>query len=118
MKFGVHLPQFGRVANPEAIQRAALNAEELEFDDLWVSDHLAIPNESLAVLRSCWEQDPVSFHGARIKLEDLRVLPQPGRRIPIWVGGTSAAALRRAVCAGDGWLASMDALAKLFAEFR
>src|SRR5207247_6563948 len=29
--------------------------------------------------------------------------PQPERRIPLWVGGASDAAIRRAVDKGDGW---------------
>jgi hypothetical protein len=33
----------------------------------------------------------------------MRVKPQPERRIPIWVGGHSEAAFRRAVAVGDGW---------------
>jgi alkanesulfonate monooxygenase SsuD/methylene tetrahydromethanopterin reductase-like flavin-dependent oxidoreductase (luciferase family) len=43
MRVGVHLPQYGRVAGPEAITRAARHAEELGFLDLWVSDHVVHP---------------------------------------------------------------------------
>jgi probable F420-dependent oxidoreductase len=43
MRVGVHLPQYGRVAGPEAITRAAKHAEELGFADLWVSDHVVHP---------------------------------------------------------------------------
>lgn len=43
MKFGIHLPQFGRAAGPETIRKAAIEAERLGYDDIWVSDHLAIP---------------------------------------------------------------------------
>jgi probable F420-dependent oxidoreductase len=43
MKVGVHLPQYGRVAGPDAITRAARHAEELGFVDLWVSDHVVHP---------------------------------------------------------------------------
>ena len=49
MKFGIHLPQFGRIAGPEAIQRAAVRAEELGFDDVWASDHLAAPAQGTYV---------------------------------------------------------------------
>lgn len=41
--FGVHLPQFGRAAVAGGLERAAKLAEELGFDDVWVSDHLVIP---------------------------------------------------------------------------
>lgn len=44
MNIGVHLPQFGRASGPESIRRAAEQAEELGFDDVWVSDHLAVPD--------------------------------------------------------------------------
>jgi probable F420-dependent oxidoreductase len=43
MRFGIHLPQFGRAASAEAITAAAQRAEELGFDDVWVSDHVAQP---------------------------------------------------------------------------
>ena len=43
MRLGVHLPQYGRAASPEAIVSVAVRAEELGFADVWVSDHVAIP---------------------------------------------------------------------------
>lgn len=42
-RFGIHLPQFGRAAVAGGIERAARHAEQLGFDDVWVSDHLVIP---------------------------------------------------------------------------
>jgi probable F420-dependent oxidoreductase len=45
MTFGVHLPQYGRVASGEAVARAARHAEELGFADVWVSDHVVHPAE-------------------------------------------------------------------------
>ncbi len=44
MKLGIHLPQFGRAASAESIARTAVQAEELGFDDVWVSDHIAVPD--------------------------------------------------------------------------
>lgn len=43
MRVGVHLPQYGRVAGPDAIRAAARRAEELGFADIWVSDHIVQP---------------------------------------------------------------------------
>jgi probable F420-dependent oxidoreductase len=189
VRFGVHLPQYGRAAGPDAITRAARQAEELGFADVWVSDHLAVPtgapypppflyepvvaltwaaaatstvglgtsvlvlpyrhplhlakelasldvlsggrlivgaaagwleaefdalgvpfaergartDEAIAAIRACWEARPVDFDGPSVHLRDLQVLPQPGRHIPIWIGGASPPALRRAIGQGDGW---------------
>jgi probable F420-dependent oxidoreductase len=43
LRFGIHLPQYGRAASGEAIADAARLAEELGFDDVWVSDHIVQP---------------------------------------------------------------------------
>jgi probable F420-dependent oxidoreductase len=43
MRFGIHLPQYGRAASAEAIATAARRAEQLGFDDVWVSDHVVQP---------------------------------------------------------------------------
>jgi len=43
MRLGIHLPQFGRAAGPDAIRRAAQHAEALGFAEVWVSDHIVQP---------------------------------------------------------------------------
>ena len=43
MQIGIHLPHVGRKAGPEAIRRAAIQAEQLGFDDVWVSEHTILP---------------------------------------------------------------------------
>jgi alkanesulfonate monooxygenase SsuD/methylene tetrahydromethanopterin reductase-like flavin-dependent oxidoreductase (luciferase family) len=59
-------------------------------------------DEALALMRAVWTDDPASFHGAHYDVTDVRVLPQPAGPMPIWIGGSSAAALRRAAAA-DGY---------------
>jgi probable F420-dependent oxidoreductase len=189
MLIGTHLPQFGHVAAPDSITRAARHAEALGFSDLWVSDHVVHPasqsypspylydplltlawaaaatdhigigtsvlvapqhnplwlanalasldalsggrltvaigigwskaefdalgqsfhdrgrrtDEILALLRACWREDPVSFHGDFYRFDDVRVLPQPAHDISIWIGGSSERAYRRGIERGDGF---------------
>ncbi|WP_420620073.1 LLM class F420-dependent oxidoreductase [Candidatus Poriferisocius sp.] len=43
MRLGIHLPQYGRAASPEAIAQIAMRAEEIGLADVWVSDHLVYP---------------------------------------------------------------------------
>jgi probable F420-dependent oxidoreductase len=59
-------------------------------------------DETLRLWRTVWEEDPATFEGEFTRFGDLRVLPQPAHRIPIWVGGGGRAAWRRAVGHGDG----------------
>ena|SRR5271165_3892787 len=37
MRIGIHLPEIGRKGGPAAIRRAAVQAEELGFDDVWTT---------------------------------------------------------------------------------
>ena len=46
MKLGIHIPQIGRKAGPEAVRRGACQAEDLGYDNIWVNDHLAIPHDA------------------------------------------------------------------------
>jgi probable F420-dependent oxidoreductase len=189
---GIHVPQAGPAASPQSLVRAARLAEELGYSDVWVSDHLVVPdnveyppspyvfealttmtwlaaftrrvrigssvlvlpmrnpvetgkmlatidqlssgrvllgaaagwlepefnalgvpfaersarmNEALDIMTSMWTEDHITrtFPAHGISFESIRAKPQPVGRIPIWIGGRGAPALRRAVERGDGW---------------
>ena len=61
-------------------------------------------DEGIAMMRSVWSDDPVTFRARTIPavIDDMRMLPKPVKPIPIWIGGTSEPALKRAL-ALDGW---------------
>jgi probable F420-dependent oxidoreductase len=62
-------------------------------------------NEWIALLRACWTGRPDPFNGEHYRLPGGVVCePTPARPVPILVGGTTRAALRRARDHGDGWL--------------
>jgi probable F420-dependent oxidoreductase len=46
MQLGIHLPHVGRKAGPDAIRRAAVQAEDLGFADVWVSEHVILPKDA------------------------------------------------------------------------
>ena len=60
-------------------------------------------DEMLDVLRACWGPDPVDFQGEFVHLDAMKVQPKPAHPIPIWVGGRSEPAFRRAAARGDGF---------------
>jgi probable F420-dependent oxidoreductase len=209
MRIGIHLPQIGRKAGPEAIRRAAVQAEELGFADVWTSEHIIVPrgapyppspvfwdpvlcltwaaaftktiglgtsvlvlpmrhplplakelatlqnlsggrfilgagvgwmaaefaalgvpfaergrrmDEGIALMRAVWQDDPVSFPTRHIPaaVDDMRMLPKPEKPIPIWIGGSSRAAIARAL-RQDGWHGSRlaaDAAAAIVRRLR
>ncbi len=64
-------------------------------------------DEAIAIMRRCWEEDEVTFAGEFWRLDRITVLPKPLQRpFPLWIGGKSEAAMRRAGRMGDGWIPS------------
>ncbi len=59
--------------------------------------------------------DPVPDHdGPTWRFSDVAVAPRPVQpQVPIWIGGSSAAALRRVARRGDGWLPQGTRLSEL-----
>jgi probable F420-dependent oxidoreductase len=78
-----------------------------EFDALGVpfGKRGALADEYLEIIRLCWANDVVSYQGQFAAFEDVYTGPRPARAsgLPIWVGGSSEAALKRAVRFGDAW---------------
>jgi probable F420-dependent oxidoreductase len=65
----------------------------------------AVSDEYLRIFKALWTRDPASYRGEFCRFEAIRCLPHPVQKPhpPIWVGGHSKAALRRAARLGDGW---------------
>jgi probable F420-dependent oxidoreductase len=62
-------------------------------------------DEAIDALRGAFAEEFTSHHGEAWSYDDMGLGPRPVQaRIPIWVAGSSAAALRRAAERGDGWL--------------
>jgi probable F420-dependent oxidoreductase len=64
-----------------------------------------VTDEYIDVMRRAWTMDPVTVEGRHYRVKDVHALPKPVQRagIPIWVGGHSDAAAKRAGRIGDGW---------------
>ena len=60
-------------------------------------------DEILEILELCWGTDPTSYEGEFYRFADIRVLPKPAHPIDVWIGGGSAASLRRARRFGNGF---------------
>jgi probable F420-dependent oxidoreductase len=63
-------------------------------------------DESIEVLHKLWSGDLVEHHGTHFDFPPLSMCPVPEKRVPVWIGGISGPALRRAARVGDGWLGS------------
>ncbi len=74
-------------------------------------------SESIEVIRKLWTGEKVSHKGKYYAFPETQMLPRPIQADgpPIWVGGRSPAALRRAAILCDGWI-SYVVTPEMFAE--
>ncbi len=84
--------------------------EEIEAAGVDFSARGARADETIDAMRALWAGDAsrgASFEGRHFSFAGVQSFPRPVRPegVPIEVGGTSAAAIRRAARRGDGWLA-------------
>ena len=65
-----------------------------------------VSDEYLRALAAVWEHDVGHFEGEFVSFRDMMVWPRPVQkpRPPLWVGGNSNAAVKRAARFGDGWI--------------
>jgi len=79
-----------------------------EFDALGVEfdERNDLTDEAIDAMTLAWSGEPFSFRGNHFTAENSVALPRPVQRPrpPIWIGGNSNRAIRRAVERADGWL--------------
>jgi probable F420-dependent oxidoreductase len=61
-------------------------------------------SEQIALLRRLWKESPLSFEGKFDKIDRAGINPRPHRQIPIYCGGVSEPAYRRAAILADGFI--------------
>jgi probable F420-dependent oxidoreductase len=69
-------------------------------------------DEMIEVMRKLWAGGMVEHHGGFYDFDRLEMSPVPSRPIPIYVGGLSKSALRRAA-RNDGWLSDLHSTVEL-----
>jgi probable F420-dependent oxidoreductase len=97
----------------------------------WMAEEFALLGESfrdrgrrmdeyLALMKVLWTEANPDFAGQYFQVRDCGFSPKPVQtpHVPIWVGGESPAALRRAARLGDGWHSAASALAELPGKLR
>lgn len=73
------------------------------------ADRAAMLDEGLEVVTSLWSGQPVRHTGRFYQVDGVTMAPLPVQRprVPVWIGGTSRSARRRAA-RWDGWIIACD----------
>ncbi len=65
----------------------------------------ALFEEALEVMQLHWSGEPFTFEGRHFSAREIQALPAPrNKTVPIWMGGNSDSALRRAAKYAAGWM--------------
>jgi probable F420-dependent oxidoreductase len=71
-------------------------------------------DEALQLLARLWSEDHVSFEGRHYRYTDVTISPKPVQQpLPLWIGGSSEAAIRRTAAIGTGWLGGIQSPAQV-----
>ena len=70
-------------------------------------------DEALAIVAALWRGERVTFGGEHHRCEDASIAPLPVQQpMPLWIGGSSPAAVRRAARFGNGWIGGLQSPAQ------
>jgi probable F420-dependent oxidoreductase len=84
---------------------AGWNPLEFEAQNEDFSTRGARMSEQIDVMRALWTHEVVDFQGRWHRIDRAGLMPKPAQgSIPIWIGGSADAALKRIAEKGDGWL--------------
>jgi len=94
------LPGFG-IGSPLAPEWKALNLD--------TRTRGRKTDEGLEIVRRLWTEDSVDFEGEHYRLTGASISPKPVQPdLPMWIGGSSAGAIRRTARFGTGWQAGPE----------
>ena len=89
------LPAFG-VGSDRSPEWAAMNLD--------AKVRGAKTDEALEIIGRLWAEDKVDFVGKHYQLTGATISPKPAQSdLPMWIGGSSPAAIRRTARFGTGW---------------
>ncbi len=94
------LPAFG-IGSPLSPEWKALNLD--------TATRGRRTDEALDVITRLWREESVTFEGKYTRLTNASILPRPVQKnLPIWIGGSSDAAIARIARVGTGWIAGAE----------
>jgi probable F420-dependent oxidoreductase len=65
-----------------------------------------IADDYIRAMKTIWTTQPSTYEGEFVTFSDAEICPKPRQKPhpPLWIGGWTEAAMKRAAALGDGWL--------------
>lgn len=115
LKLSQHYATLEYLADGPVVAGVGAGTFRGEFDavDLPFEERGTMADETLQILRRTFREEHVDFAGEVFSFEDVTLEPRPGDAVPLWYGGLSPIAVKRAVRHADGWFPGRMTLEKL-----
>ena len=114
------LATLDQMSGGRAIAGVGAGWNEAEYDASGVPyrERGARTTEYLRLWQACWEPGPTTFHGRFFSFDNMHVNPKPVQQphVPLWIGGSSHASLRRAARFAQVWQPTPTALGDLISN--
>ncbi len=107
----------GRLIAGFGVGNPAVSTPEFEIAGVDTTQRGRLADDYLTLVRRLWTEDDVEYDGAGWACTGTTLAPKPQGHVQIWVGGSTAAARRRAGRVGDGWLAVASSPQRFPAEW-
>jgi len=115
----IHLAQLfaglSRISNGRVVMGIGLGGFPHEFaaagHPTGLEERAELVQTNVEICRRLWSGEKVSFKNEYFDFTDVALKPTPIKPIPIWYGGGTPAACRRAVEYCDGWMPARTTLA-------
>ena len=108
------------LSNGRLILGVSLGGRDNEFEPLGVSmsQRVSRLRENLTVMRQLWTEPQVTFHGRYYHMDNVSMEPKPVQKpgIPILMGGSVDAVLKRSAEEANGWIAGSRGTPETFHE--
>ena len=106
LKLAQNLATLSFLSEGRVLAGMGLGSNEAEFAAAGLDKDRRIPilEETLEICRRVWKEDHVSYQGEIFGFDDFTLQPKPSAPIPFLYGGSTRAAVRRAVSLTDGWI--------------
>lgn len=69
-----------------------------------LAERAELARNNIEICRALWRGETLSHRSEFFDFKDVALKPRPATNIPIWIGGSTPAACRRAAALGDGWM--------------
>ena len=106
LKLAQNLATLSYLSDGRVMAGMGLGSNEAEFAAAGLDKDSRIPilRDTVEICRRVWEEDNVSYQGEFFEVKDFTLRPKPSAPIPFLYGGSTRAAVRRAVTLMDGWI--------------